>query len=388
MDFQKELEKINISYAIETKPESNLIEILRSLDPEDLLLTASQWGIKDGFIIKKERIIKRLLEFILNRRRIEEILVCTRSGGYDLFLNLIDRDYIQDNTLPYGTYGYLMDKGIIYSFYDKGRIFFNIPDEIKKVFKDIDKIQLDKIIKRYQLVYEYIMAFINLYGVFRKDMLVEIFNSQNDEEISLEEFEMIFNKHLMRQQPFYEYDEYVINHYFDDENLIEMEILLEKTTDLPYYIPDSKNILKYADGSYLETTPQMKALKDFIIDNMRVNEELAGYLVDDIEVVCSLEDTMQDIVYEFERRGIFFESMEQLNSLIPFVEDMYRNVRIWPNGGHTYAEIYKMTGRPAPKMCNEPVEVMINNKAIMQKVGRNDLCPCGSGKKYKKCCSI
>lgn len=22
----------------------------------------------------------------------------------------------------------------------------------------------------------------------------------------------------------------------------------------------------------------------------------------------------------------------------------------------------------------------------MQKVGRNDLCPCGSGKKFKKCC--
>jgi preprotein translocase subunit SecA len=23
-----------------------------------------------------------------------------------------------------------------------------------------------------------------------------------------------------------------------------------------------------------------------------------------------------------------------------------------------------------------------------QKVGRNDLCPCGSGKKYKKCCLL
>nr|WP_279289028.1 SEC-C metal-binding domain-containing protein [Anaerosolibacter carboniphilus] len=23
----------------------------------------------------------------------------------------------------------------------------------------------------------------------------------------------------------------------------------------------------------------------------------------------------------------------------------------------------------------------------MIKVGRNDLCPCGSGKKYKKCCT-
>jgi len=25
-------------------------------------------------------------------------------------------------------------------------------------------------------------------------------------------------------------------------------------------------------------------------------------------------------------------------------------------------------------------------KRNMPKVGRNDLCPCGSGKKYKKCC--
>lgn len=24
----------------------------------------------------------------------------------------------------------------------------------------------------------------------------------------------------------------------------------------------------------------------------------------------------------------------------------------------------------------------------MKKVGRNDLCPCGSGKKFKKCCEV
>ena len=26
------------------------------------------------------------------------------------------------------------------------------------------------------------------------------------------------------------------------------------------------------------------------------------------------------------------------------------------------------------------------NKVIGKKIGRNELCPCGSGKKYKKCC--
>ncbi|HPQ47262.1 MAG TPA: SEC-C metal-binding domain-containing protein, partial [Clostridia bacterium] len=28
----------------------------------------------------------------------------------------------------------------------------------------------------------------------------------------------------------------------------------------------------------------------------------------------------------------------------------------------------------------------VDNTAVSQKVGRNDPCPCGSGKKYKKCC--
>jgi uncharacterized protein YecA (UPF0149 family) len=27
-----------------------------------------------------------------------------------------------------------------------------------------------------------------------------------------------------------------------------------------------------------------------------------------------------------------------------------------------------------------------NNANHLDKIGRNDLCPCGSGKKYKKCC--
>lgn len=32
-------------------------------------------------------------------------------------------------------------------------------------------------------------------------------------------------------------------------------------------------------------------------------------------------------------------------------------------------------------------EFRISKTAVSNKVGRNELCPCGSGKKYKKCCS-
>src|SRR5262249_6978703 len=42
-------------------------------------------------------------------------------------------------------------------------------------------------------------------------------------------------------------------------------------------------------------------------------------------------------------------------------------------------------GDAQPEQAGEPapVKTIVNEK---EKVGRNDPCPCGSGKKYKKCC--
>ena len=32
------------------------------------------------------------------------------------------------------------------------------------------------------------------------------------------------------------------------------------------------------------------------------------------------------------------------------------------------------------------VRIVHGNKELTEKLGRNDLCPCGSGKLFKKCC--
>ena len=48
---------------------------------------------------------------------------------------------------------------------------------------------------------------------------------------------------------------------------------------------------------------------------------------------------------------------------------------------HLY-QAWRALGLPAP----EPVEVGTAVQAAGSGVGRNEPCPCGSGKKYKKCC--
>ena len=41
---------------------------------------------------------------------------------------------------------------------------------------------------------------------------------------------------------------------------------------------------------------------------------------------------------------------------------------------------------PIPEEVPPVSDVQIPYRRETEKVGRNDLCPCGSGKKYKKCC--
>ena len=45
--------------------------------------------------------------------------------------------------------------------------------------------------------------------------------------------------------------------------------------------------------------------------------------------------------------------------------------------------IYALDSRDKDFDCRLITEALENQK---MKVGRNDPCPCGSGKKYKKCC--
>ena len=43
-------------------------------------------------------------------------------------------------------------------------------------------------------------------------------------------------------------------------------------------------------------------------------------------------------------------------------------------------------GFPSETQVKRGVRVVHGTKELVEKVGRNDLCPCGSGKRFKKCC--
>lgn len=84
-----------------------------------------------------------------------------------------------------------------------------------------------------------------------------------------------------------------------------------------------------------------------------------------------------------------FDLFDEIQPFINMVNDMANNTPQWIFKGWTPLEVFeryeKHNLQPLPAAPFDFMESRAGGKASL-KVGRNDPCPCGSGKKFKKCC--
>jgi len=85
---------------------------------------------------------------------------------------------------------------------------------------------------------------------------------------------------------------------------------------------EREELLKYAGSLYSEWTPQLEALLQYVYRNLCKSEQLSKDVVDDVRLACSADSSMNEVMYEFERRNIQFDTMEQAQSTIRLIIDV------------------------------------------------------------------
>lgn len=225
-------------------------------------------------------------------------------------------------------------------------------------------------------VTDYIISLTHLYGIVHKDKVIEIYNMQNEEKLK----ELININLKSLEKNFVE----VYGDYFVAESILEFEQFDEKMNvkrGKPYYIPIQDELLKYKDEIYFEKTKEYKELLNYVTQHFFNGDKyLAEILVEDVQGDCQYGFSLQSVFEKFNRRDVVFEDEEQIKIVMKLIMNLANNTRIWENNGHTPNEIFEMKEKPKLRPVQEGG--ILNKK----KIGRNDPCPCGSGKKYKKCC--
>ncbi len=238
---------------------------------------------------------------------------------------------------------------------------------------------------------KYIIAMTNLYGMVPKEKVVEIYNSYHKKQVSLSEVEAYLDNPPQELKKAFVYTH---QDYFVTEAIFafdEFETMLAKKANKPYYVPKQNELLKYVDEYYIEETRQYKTLYEYIKKHFYDGDDYkTATLVEDIHGSCHLGSDFESILEEFTRRKISFIDINQVNEVIQLIMDFSNNIRIWENNGYTPQEIFERFEKPKLRpLPAEPFKFAgadILDSKNGNEVGRNDPCPCGSGKKFKKCC--
>jgi len=109
------------------------------------------------------------------------------------------------------------------------------------------------------------------------------------------------------------------------------------------------------------------------------NNTMQAYL--DIRYCLTFGEELNVIFSILDEYNLKFKNEEEINEYLNLVALAENNARRWEDNGLTPAELHEFYRKNDDKITVLPY-------SERKRIGRNDPCPCGSGKKYKKCCGL
>lgn len=395
--------------------------ILSSWTKEELKNLAEDLELKGYHSLKKDILVGKIKEELLKPSVMERQMMMFSDEEIAAFESVLKTT---------GYYPVRKDLELLEGFYNLAYVgiyndnFAAVPDEVKKVYKKVNTPKFRKKRKRAFWMIRCLTMVIFLYVLAPISVIKEMLVKCLGEDISEEEFREIFAWIPDYQNPCVIRGEWVIYKEVLPQGLYNK--IKESQGDLEYYIPEQEEILDYTGHGYPSRDTCCRKVKEFLIKRMKIEEEQTENLMQGIYSRISLGGGPSDVTEIFEEEGIIFPNETTVRDFIALLIELNNSTRMIQNRGWTPSEMTKK--RPVLPEGQKPTIVPMSSLAAEQlkqasnelqqmgftvdldsgadevetvfmpdgiaghtvkgtkKIYPNDQCPCGSGKKYKKCC--
>lgn len=398
-----------------------MAEIMSSWTKAELKNLAEDLELKGYHSLKKDILVGKIKEELLKPSVMERQMMMFSDEEIAAFESVLKTT---------GYYPVRKDLELLEGFYNLAYVgiyndnFAAVPDEVKKVYKKVNTPKFRKKRKRAFWMIRCLTMVIFLYVLAPISVIKEMLVKCLGEDISEEEFREIFAWIPDYQNPCVIRGEWVIYKEVLPQGLYNK--IKESQGDLEYYIPEQEEILDYTGHGYPSRDTCCRKVKEFLIKRMKIEEEQTENLMQGIYSRISLGGGPSDVTEIFEEEGIIFPNETTVRDFIALLIELNNSTRMIQNRGWTPSEMTKK--RPVLPEGQKPTIVPMSSLAAEQlkqasnelqqmgftvdldsgadevetvfmpdgiaghtvkgtkKIYPNDPCPCGSGKKYKKCC--
>ena len=345
---------------------------------KELEQLAKLYGVKGAYKLKKAELVEALLEAI--PVKMPEILPMLDEADIEKFEALFEQDKVVEENEKLDSYYNLMELELVQFIENKKESRLCVASMVKEAYQAINMDEIMPQIRRNSILREYIISILNLYGVVKLHWAVELFNKYYAPATTEDELTNLVKKDMRLVCQSKIMDGYIVEetiYALDKDNFKEF---VGATVDKDYFVPTKELLENVYDETYYEPSLQIEKLKAHLRKNYLTNEETIEEAVIAVTMIARVDcdktgKTMELILEELANVGVEFENLAQINEMIKHIVPVVNVTRKWINKGYTMQEL-------SPHTFNEKT----GQKIKVLDIGRNAPCPCGSGKKYKKCC--
>ncbi|WP_243128256.1 SEC-C metal-binding domain-containing protein [Clostridium niameyense] len=358
----------------------SLEELLNNLTKNELTDIRKTLDVKGVSKLAK----KDLVEVLSNNIQSNLDQIIDKIDFYQyVFLNkyIKESEYISDNLEKcQDELISLRNMGLAFPISSNNENLVVIPQEVEETIKNkvVDNKEFNLGFFISNEVLKAIEVLLHYYGALEIDELYPILNNLSKNLSGGKDIEIEFDKRYLENI----LSEHNRNYYgiknkgnaFYSKNVIDLYYVLDghkRVAYLDYYDLHIDEIRNFNQKEFY--IKELKELKKCLNDNLNMSSEkldkvvlLASYMLKNAFSIDYILDTIKGKVY-ISDKGL----EEKINYCLIEAND---RIGKWCLRGYSINEIKKKQKELYNKSYNK------------QKIGRNDPCPCGSGKKYKKCC--
>ena len=374
-------------------PQQNLKEFYSSLTKKELTKIRQYWEFGGISQLNKSELIEVLVERI--KARLEDWLKYQMPKNIEFLAEVIEKQKIEARVevtpkvvLPPALYNFYY-RGILNLIDNEEETTVRIPADLAvEIDAIITKSEFKEKLKQNEEKINFVRGSLAYYGALRGTQIKDFYDQYYKGEKSVEEFVDFLM--LIEETYLSTYSIERYNYYYLDPGVFNPEAIIDEIkmrAGVDYYQPSKKEIIYAGQNEQEKLNSVQHNFKKMLINDFALTkdeaEDLLWQIMLDIKNDISSMAMLQHFAdrYEFSDEAQTQEFVRQLNEL-------HNNTRMWILKGHTPEELFEEERKHLQPLPKNDRDGSVGEQTVVkgEKVGRNDPCPCGSGKKYKKCC--
>nr|WP_240628611.1 SEC-C metal-binding domain-containing protein [Bacillus salacetis] len=290
--------------------------------------------------------------------------------------------YLSPADLEADQVAYIRCTGLIFSGSRKGKPVLAVPAKlIEPVRKLAGNDEVKAVISRNTEWINLTKGLLYYYGTLSIDSLMDLMEKYTGKTLELKSYLQVIHEAI-----YFRSDIHIDEAGFSNRRVFDPKKVLQEQqsrSGLSYYPFTKQQLMAAGEPDFVDRSKAYMELVRYLIKNYSIDKEGADEIAEECLYAANIGHGPNDVM-EYLSYTIEFDNLETVQEVMGRVVNVMNHTRQWNLKGHTPGELFQEEKdhlRPLPS--GGPI---LTKRREVAKVGRNEPCPCGSGKKYKKCC--